>query len=61
MVAIPVRGRGGDDVDERKKKECVLTVSDSACDLFFSKQMHFLNLLILTIDFIFATCHISMK
>jgi len=56
-VAPPVRRRGGDDFDGRKKKERMFILLDIACVLFFTKQLHFLNLLILTFGFIF--CHMS--
>lgn len=63
-VAVPTRGRGGNDVDERKKKDVFLLYQRKnrqlSCVLFFKKQMHFLNFLILIIGFTFATYHTSM-
>jgi hypothetical protein len=69
-VAAPARG-SEDGIDERKKKVRVFIVSirrvfffqkkKRVCVLFFPKQLHFLNSLILAIGLIFATCHTSMQ
>lgn len=61
--AAPVGGRGSGYYERRKKGMCVLYQREEkrrrTCRLFCSSSFFFSNLLILTLAFMFVTCHTS--